>query len=100
MKKLYRVARHFCRSLFLQLAIFCVLRELIFAIRTDLFFLLGIKLCTFQNFPDKSLIIFSFLLNKCNGNRYFKQYYGAHPTLCVKPVTVLFLNERDKLYSN
>ena len=34
---------------FCGLAIFCVLRELIFAIRTDWFFLLGINFCDFQN---------------------------------------------------
>ena len=33
---------------FCSLAIFCVLRELIFAIRTDWFFLLGINFCDFQ----------------------------------------------------
>ena len=33
---------------FCGLAIFCVLRELIFAIRTDWFFLLGINFCDFQ----------------------------------------------------
>ena len=33
----YRVARNFCGSLFLPLAIFCVLRELIFAMMTDVF---------------------------------------------------------------
>ena len=40
---------------------FCILRELIFAIRTDWFFLLGINFCVFQKVPDKSLIILSFL---------------------------------------
>ena len=39
----YRVARNFC-----GLAIFCVLRELILATRTDWFFLLGINFCDFQ----------------------------------------------------
>ena len=34
---------------FCGLAIFCILRELIFAIRTDWFFLLGINSCDFQN---------------------------------------------------
>ena len=31
------------------LAIFCVLREVIFAIRTDWFFLLGINVCDFHH---------------------------------------------------
>ena len=41
--KTYRVARNFC-----GLAIFCVLWELIFAIRTDWFFLLAINFWDFQ----------------------------------------------------
>ena len=36
----YRVARNFCGSLFSRISDFCVLRELIFGIRTDCFFLL------------------------------------------------------------
>ena len=47
----YRVARNVCGSLFFGLAILCVLRELIFAIRTDWFFLLGINICDFQKVP-------------------------------------------------
>ena len=35
-------------------------------------FLLGINFCYFQKVPDKSLLIFSFLLGKCNGNTYFQ----------------------------
>ena len=35
---------------------FCILRELIFAIRTDWFFLPGINFCDFQKAPAKSLI--------------------------------------------
>ena len=67
-------------------------------IRTDCFFLLGINICAFRKFPDKLLIIFSFLLSTCNGNPYFrrKNVRFAYP----KPVIVLFLNERNKLYSN
>ena len=34
--------------IFADLAIFCVFRELSFAIRTDWFFLLGINFCDFQ----------------------------------------------------
>ena len=37
------------------LAIFCVLRELIFAIRTDWFFLLGINFCDFRKYPVPSI---------------------------------------------
>ena len=47
-----------------EMALFCVLWELIFAIKTDWFFLLGIK--TTQH---PALIIFSFLLSPCNGLR-------------------------------
>ena len=45
--KTYRVARNFC-----GLAIFCVLWEIIFAIRTDWFFLLGINFWDFQKVPS------------------------------------------------
>ena len=37
---------------FCGLAIFCVLRELMFAIRTGWFFLLGINFCDFQKVPS------------------------------------------------
>ena len=37
---------------FYGLAIFCVLRELIFPIRRDWFFLLGINFCDFQEVPS------------------------------------------------
>ena len=46
------------------MAIFCVFWELIFAISTDWFFLLGIK-----STQQPALIIFSFLLSPCNGPR-------------------------------
>ena len=45
--KTSRVARNFC-----GLAIFCVLWELIFAIRTDWFFLLAINFWDFQKVPS------------------------------------------------
>ena len=54
----YHVAQSFCGSLFLQIGDFCVLRELIFVIRTDWFFFLGINFGDFQKVPDKSLIVF------------------------------------------
>ena len=85
---------YFCR-----LVILCVLRELIFAIRTDWFLLLGIDFCAFQKFPDKSLIIFPFFFLICA----MEIHISNNTTECtpyVKPVIVLFLNERDKLYSN
>ena len=54
----YRVAQNFCGSLFLQIGDFCVLQELIFVIRTDRFFLLGINFGEFQKVCDQSLIVF------------------------------------------
>ena len=40
---------------FCGLAVFCVLWELIFAIRTDWFFLLGINFCDFRKYPVPSI---------------------------------------------
>ena len=64
---------------FCGLAIFGVLRELIFLIRTDWFFLLGINSCDFQTVPSTqypALIIFSFLLSTSNRNmnQFFIEY--------------------------
>ena len=77
---------------FCGLAIFCVLRELIFVIRTDLFFLLGIN---FLQFPESTqcpaLIIFSFLLSMRN------RIHILILNNSLSLYTVLFLNERDKL---
>ena len=65
--------------MFVDWQFFCVLRELIFAIRTDWFFLLGI------NYPESTqclaLIINLFLLSTGNRNIILKQHYGIH-TLC------------------
>ena len=68
---------------FCGLAIFCVLRELIFAIRTDWFFLLGIIFLRFsEKYPVPSIDnIFSFLLSTCNRNTYFQtinQYFVVY----------------------
>ena len=63
---------------FCGLAIFCVLRELIFAIRTDWFFLLRITI--FRKYPVPSIdntFVFN-LLRMCNINTYFQiinQYF-------------------------
>ena len=43
---------NFAGVYFCGLASFCVLRELIFAVRTDWFFLLGINFCDFQKVPS------------------------------------------------
>ena len=48
----YRLERNFY---FCGLAIFCVLGELIFAIRTDRFFLLRINFCDFRKYPVLSI---------------------------------------------
>ena len=42
----------FARVYYCELAIFCVLRGVIFAIRTDWFFLLGTDFCNFQEAPS------------------------------------------------
>ena len=47
---------------FYILEIFLCFEELVFAIRTDWFYLLGINFCNFQKVPDKSMIIFSFFI--------------------------------------
>ena len=85
------VARNFCGSLFLRIIDFLCFAELIFAIRTDPFFLLGINFAVFRKYP--ALRIFSLLLSTYNRNIYFQtinQYF-------VPQYTVLFLNESDKL---
>ena len=75
-------------SLFLRIGDFCVLWELIFAIRTDWFFSLGSNFCDFQKVPSTqypALIIFSFLLSTCNRNTYFQtinQYFIVHLFVC------------------
>ena len=63
----------------LQVGDFLCFAKLIFAIRTDCFFLLGINICAFRKFPDKLLIIFSILLSTYNGNPYF----GKKCAVCV-----------------
>ena len=73
---------YFCRS-----AIFCVLKEQIFAIRNDWCFLLAI----FRKYPI-ALIIFFVFIEKCNTNIYFQRILQCTSVFhCI-----LFLNERDK----
>ena len=53
LKMVYTMWHEICaRVYFCGLAIFCVLRELIFAKRTDWFFQLGINCCDFQKVPS------------------------------------------------
>ena len=75
----YRVARNFCWSFFCGLAIFCVLRELIFPIRTD-WFCLELIFAIFRKYPVPSIdYIFVFIeYDTCNRNTYFQvinQYF-------------------------
>ena len=80
----------FARVYFCGLAIFCVLRELIFAIRsTDCwFFLLGINFYDFRKYTQyPALIIFSFLLSTCNRNTYFQTILN----FCGKNFAVIFI---------
>ena len=51
---------------------FCVLRELIFAIRTDWFILLGNNFCDFQKVLSPQLDNIFVLLSTCNTNTYFQ----------------------------
>ena len=70
------------------LAIFCVLREVIFTIRTDWFFLLGINFCDFHHwkYPVPSIIDkFSFLLSTVH-----KYIFSNNTTVCVPYVKPVF----------
>ena len=74
-----RVARNFCGFFFFGLAIFCVLRELIFPIRTD-WFCLELIFAIFRKYPVPSIdYIFVFIeYYTCNRNTYFQvinQYF-------------------------
>ena len=74
-----RVARNFCGVFFCGLAIFCVLRELIFLIRTD-WFCLELIFAIFRKYAVPSIdYIFVFIeYYTCNRNTYFQvinQYF-------------------------
>ena len=75
---------------------FCVLRDLIFAIRTDWCFLLGINFGDFQKVPSTSIDnIFVFIEYVQEKFIYFQtinQYFVEY--------RFFFLNERDKLWLN
>ena len=73
----------------------------LFAIRTDWFFLLEINFYDFQKVPDKSMIVFLFLLRMCNEiiNNYV-WFFSNNTTAClpyVKPLTEFCLSFWDKL---
>ena len=83
------------------LAIFCVLRELIFTIWTERFFLPGIIFAIFRKYPVLSVdnIFCIFVLSE---NVQQKYIFSNKKTSISLPFfyTVLFLNERDKLWLN
>ena len=72
-----------------------MLRELIFAIRTDWFFLLGINFCDFQTVPSTQFWEYFrfYWVRACNRNTV--NIFSNN-----KPVFRLFLNQRDKLWLN
>ena len=71
------VAVYFC-----GFAIFCVLRELIFAIRIEWFILIGINFCNFQKVTQyPALIIFLFLFSTCHRNTYFQTIPYVKPVI-------------------
>ena len=80
------------RSHLVSWAIFCVLRKLIFAIRTDWFALI---FAIFRKYPVPSIDKFLFLLSTCNRNTYFQTRALCKTSNSL--YTVLFLNERGKL---
>ena len=63
---------------FCGLAIFGVLQELISAIRTDWFSLLGINFCDFQKFPAPRNDDICFYWVRAMEIQIFKQYYSVH----------------------
>ena len=93
----------FARVHFCGLAIFCVLRELIFAFTTRWFSCWELIFAIFRKYPVPSLDkIFVFVKYVQKEIHIFKQYYGMR-TLCLTSIslyTVLFLNERGKLQLN
>ena len=72
---------------------FCVLRELIFAISTDLLICWEFIFAIFRKYQSPALTIFSFLLSTCNRNAYFLgQYYGVRQYFIV----YRFVSERKR----
>ena len=77
---------------------FFVFRELIFAIRADWFFRLGINFTIFRKYPvpsvDNIFIFIEYIQQKC--------ILSNNTTVCVdiSLYTALFLNERDKTQLN
>ena len=75
------MAQNLCGSLFWRTGNFLWFKGTNFCDK-DRFFLLGINFCYFKKVPDKSLIIFSFLLSTCDGNKIF----SSNTVLYIKPV--------------
>ena len=73
MIKEYRVARNFCRSLFLRIREFLCFARSNFCDQDRLVFLSGNYFLRFSKSTQyPALIIFSFLLRTCNRNTYFQ----------------------------
>jgi len=77
-------------------AIFGVLRELIFAISTDLFFAGNLFLRFSESTPYPALTIFSFLLSTCNRNAYFQTILGQYCGLRQYFIVYPFVSERKR----
>ena len=69
-----------CESSFLRIGDFSCFaaQELTIAVRTDWSFFLGITFCDFQKVPNKSLMIFSFLLST-----WMEVIFSSNNTVCV-----------------
>ena len=77
-------------------AIFCVLRELIFAISTDLLICWEFIFAIFRKYQSPALTIFSFLLSTCNRNAYFQTILGQYYGLRQYFIVYRFVSERKR----
>ena len=85
--------KFFREFIFADMRFFCVLRELIFAISTDLLICWEFIFAIFRKYQSPALTIFSFLLSTCNRNAYFLgQYYGVRQYFIV----YRFVSERKR----
>ena len=86
----------FSRVYFCGYAIFCVLRELIFAISTDLLICWEFIFAIFRKYQSPALTIFSFLLSTCNRNAYFQTILGQYYGLRQYFIVYRFVSERKR----
>ena len=82
---------------FCGLAIFCVLRELIFAIRTDWFFLLGINFCDFQTVPSTQFWEYFRFYSVRVVNQYFVCFWMKETSCDWTDKISIFLCSKFKL---